>query len=231
MKILVTMHHPDEGPGTLGRFLDDQGARQVVVRLYDGQQLPADPADFAAVISMGGPMNVYEEAEHPWLADEDRLLKQAAAAGIPTLGICLGSQLIAKALGAAVTRADGEEVGWYSFDLTPEGAADPLLDGVGPTLEVFHWHGDTFALPAGGRLLVAGDRVPHQAFAAGFSYGLQFHVEVDAGIISAWFKGDPRLPGMLEHYERRRPALEEQGERIYQNFWSLVRRQAAARGR
>lgn len=231
MDVLVTMHHPDEGPGTLGRFLDEMGARQVTARLYDGQELPADPSGFAAVVSMGGPMNVYEEAEHPWLPAEDRLLRQAAAQGVPTLGICLGSQLIAKALDAKVTRADVEEVGWYSFDLTPEGQADPLLAGVGPTLEVFHWHGDTFALPAGGRLLVAGDRVPHQAYARGLCYGLQFHVEVDAGIISAWFKDDPRLPGMLEYYQRRRQALEEQAERIYRNFWSLVQRQAAAGGR
>jgi GMP synthase-like glutamine amidotransferase len=222
MDVLVIMHHPDEGPGTIGGFLDEAGAHQVVVRLFAGDALPEDLGAFGAILSMGGPMNVYEEDKYPWLAAEDRLLKQAAAQDIPTLGVCLGSQLIAKALGAAVTRADAEEVGWFSVDLTPEGSADPLLAGLGPSLEVFQWHGDTFALPAGGRLVAKGDLVPHQAYGHGRLYGLQFHVEVTPAILSNWFKDDPRLEGMLEYADRRQEALDRQARRIYQNFWALA---------
>lgn len=222
MRVLVTQHHPDEGPGLLGDFLRARGAELVTVHAHAGQAVPRDPSGFDAVVSMGGPMNVYEEAEHPWLADENALLGAAARAGLPVLGVCLGAQLIAKALGAAVTKAPVEEVGWRTVRLTPTGAADPLFAGLGPELKVLQWHGDTFAVPEGGRLLAAGDEVPHQAFVWGRAYGLQFHVEATPDIVRAWFPAPARQPALLEPFIRQGAELSAQAERIFGNFVALA---------
>ena len=102
MRILVLQHHPDEGPGTLGGFLQNQGAQLETVHTYKGEDPPVSPEGFNAVVSMGGPMNVYQEDQHPWLKKENQLLATSARAGLPIMGICLGAQLIAKALGAKV---------------------------------------------------------------------------------------------------------------------------------
>jgi GMP synthase (glutamine-hydrolysing) len=222
VRVLVTQHHPDEGPGLLGDFLAAQRAELVIVQAHAGQAVPRDPAGFDAVLSLGGPMNVYEEAAHPWLADENVLLAAAARAGMPVLGVCLGAQLIAKALGAAVTKAPVEEVGWRTVRLTPTGAADPLFLGLGPELTVLQWHGDTFAIPEGGRLLASGDQVPHQAFAWGKAYGLQFHVEATPAIVRAWFPAPAEQPALLEPFVRQDAELSAQAERIFANFVALA---------
>jgi GMP synthase-like glutamine amidotransferase len=222
MRVLVTQHHPDEGPGLLGDFLASRGAELVTIHAHAGQLVPRDPAGFDALLSLGGPMNVYEEREHPWLVDENVLLANAAKAGMPVLGICLGAQLIAKALGAAVTKAPVEEVGWRTVRLTPAGAADPLLAGLGPEFTVLQWHGDTFALPEGGRLLATGEQVAHQAFAWGRAYGLQFHVEATPEIVRAWFPRVEEQAPMLEPFTRQGAELSAQAERIFGNFVALA---------
>lgn len=222
MRVLVTQHHPDEGPGLLGGFLAARGAELVTVHAHAGQAVPRDPAGFDMLVSMGGPMNVYEESAHPWLADENVLLGAAVRAGMPVLGVCLGAQLIAKALGAAVSKAPVEEVGWRTVRLTAEGADDPLFAGLGPELTVLQWHGDTFAIPEGGRLLATGDQVPHQAFAWGRAYGLQFHVEATPEIVAAWFPAPEEQAPMLERFARQGPALAAQAERIFVNFVALA---------
>ncbi len=223
MRILVTQHHPEEGPGHLGQFLANQGAELAFAHAWDGQPVPTDPAGLAAIISMGGPMNVYEEAEHPWLKDENLLLQRACQAGLPVLGVCLGAQLIAKALGAAVTKAPLEEIGWRKVSLTSDGQADPLFAGLGPRLDVLQWHGDTFAIPEGGRLLAFGDEVPHQAYVWGQAYGLQFHVEATPAMVRAWFPQAQQQAEMLEPFAALGSQLESQGEKVFANFLSLVR--------
>lgn len=222
MRVLVTQHHPEEGPGLLGDFLRARGAELVTVHAHAGQGIPRDPAGFDMLVSMGGPMNVYEEAAHPWLADENALLATAARAGMPVLGVCLGAQLIAKALGATVSKAAVEEVGWRTVRLTAAGAADPLFAGVGPELAVLQWHGDTFAIPEGGRLLAIGDEVPHQAFAWANAYGLQFHVEATGDIVATWFPKPEEQAPLLEPFAGQGRELAAQAERIFGNFVALA---------
>ena len=147
------------------------------------------PRELDAVLSMGGPMNVYEEQQYPFLRDETRFLQEAAARDLPVLGICLGAQMIAKAAGAAVTKNRVEEVGWGTVSLTGEGLADPLFRGLPATLPVFQWHGDTFGIPAGGTLLATGEDCHHQALRFRRSYGLQFHLEADRALLGDWFAG------------------------------------------
>lgn len=223
MRVLVTQHHPNEGTGLLGDVLKAGGAEVETVHAHAGQAVPRDPAGFDLVVSMGGPMNVYEEEEHPWLIDENILLEGAARAGLPVLGICLGAQLIAKALGAPVTKAPVEEVGWREVRLTEDGLADPLFAGhAGADLAVLQWHGDTFAVPEGGRLLATGDEVQRQAFAWNRAYGLQFHLEADADIIRAWFAEPELREPILSRWEKREKALRDQALLTFSNFVALA---------
>ncbi|MCE9613390.1 MAG: divalent cation tolerance protein CutA [Lentisphaerae bacterium] len=146
-------------------------------RLYAGEALPV-PAAFDWLVMMGGPMGVHDEATCPWLHDEKRLLRDAIAAGRAVLGICLGAQLLADALGARVYANAHKEIGWFPVQRTPTSAG--ALAGFPDSLDVLHWHGDTFDLPPGANHLLASEACTHQAFVAHHRlYGLQFHMEIE----------------------------------------------------
>src|SRR4029453_7931150 len=125
MRVLVLQHVAIEGPGILEPFLTQRGWQLDTVPLYAGAQLPEQPQQYQAILVMGGPMGVYDEAEYPFLRAEHDFLQRAIAQEVPMLGICLGSQLLAKALGARVYRNPCKEIGWYPVDLTAAGCADP----------------------------------------------------------------------------------------------------------
>jgi len=189
MRALVLQHVAIEGPGTLASYLKARGWTLETVALYEGARLPEDAQGYQAVIVMGGPMGVYDEAEYPFLSDEHQFLRHVMAQGVPLLGICLGSQLLAKALGARVYRNPQKEIGWYTVDLTPTGAADPLFAGLTSPVPVFQWHSDAFDLPVGATLLATSPLCPHQAFRYGDRvYGLLFHLELTPTIIHGWLK-------------------------------------------
>lgn len=213
----------NEGPGTLGAFLESKGVTTATIDLFRGEPLPPDVRDARAIISMGGPMNACEEERYPYLRDEDRFLKAAVAAGVPVLGICLGAQLLAKAHGGAVTRAAAPETGFFPVGLTREGLKDPLFSGVGDYLHVFQWHEDTFAVPPGGVRLAEGDACLNQAFRLGSNaYGLQFHVEVTLQMIDAWFSGRPEKDRMLKTFVHVGDLLGTAAAIIYTNFMNLM---------
>lgn len=160
------------------------------IRIADagGGPLPAEADSADLLIVLGGPLGAYEADRYPFLADERRLLDSRLAAGQPTLGICLGAQLMAMALGARVYPGGKKEIGWSPLNLTAAGRAGPLkaLEGV----PVLHWHGDTFDLPPNAVLLAGSDVYPHQAFAIGQTIlGLQFHGEADGARIEPWLIG------------------------------------------
>lgn len=181
----MAQHVSYEHPGLLAAVADARGYALDVRRLDLGEPVPTlEEAD--ALIVMGGPMNVDEKAEHPWLEPEREAVAAFVAAGRPVLGVCLGAQLIARALGAEVRAGDGEEVGMGSVELTPAGSSDALLAGLGPELPCFHWHGDTYDLPDGAERLAGNDRYENQAFRVASAWGLQFHVEVDGSLAAEW---------------------------------------------
>ena len=183
---LVLQHHPVETPGVFAEVLAERGFETHTVRPDLGQPVPADPGAFAGILAMGGPMGVYEAARFPWLAEEDRLLRAAIARDLPTLGICLGSQLIAKAAGARVAPGPEKEIGWYPLARSDDGREDPLFTGFPETFEAFEWHGDVFNLPPGAVTLAASPRYAHQAFRLGRRvYGLLFHLEVTGPMVRA----------------------------------------------
>lgn len=221
--VLVVMHVASEGPGTLGAFLERNGFALRAARLYAGDALPDDPRAFAAILSMGGPMNVYEEDEYPYLRAEDALLRRAIAADVPVLGVCLGAQLIAKACDAAVYKAPAPEIGWSDVALTDDGRLDPLFAAAPPVLRVLQWHGDTFDIPSGGVHLAANAGCPNQAFRYRDAVGLQFHVEVDDELLRAWFGLSEQGPAILREYRERQADLTRQAESIYSQWVKAIR--------
>lgn len=193
--VLVLTHAPHEGPGAVARALSGvpYGVRTVLD--VAEPRLPA-PADVAGIVVMGGPMDADDDANHPGLAAERRLLADAVAADVPVLGVCLGHQLLALALGSTLHRRAGVEVGFAPVQVV---ADDPVLGGLGgpgsaPT--VLHWHSDAVDLPAGATLLASTDATPVQAFRAGSGVGLQFHPELDAAMLDLWLATPDMVAGL-----------------------------------
>lgn len=222
MRVLVIMHMENEGPGVFGDLLAEAGAEVRTVRLHLGDALPA-VGEIDAALSMGGPMNVYEEAQYPFLRDETRFLQEAAARGLPVLGICLGAQMIAKAAGAAVTKNPVQELGWETVTLTDEGRSDPLFRGLPAVLPVFQWHGDTFAIPGGGALLATGDACVNQALRHRNSWGLQFHVEIDRRMLAEWFGADAERCGYARRHDELLPECARNVRTLFANFLEIAR--------
>ncbi len=181
MSILVIRHELFEG---LGTFADAFSAQSVAFTYHDlGTDDP--PPEHDALVIMGGPMSANDPL--PGLAAELKLIERALGRGLPILGICLGSQLIAKALGAKVYRNPELEVGWAPVHLTDAGKADPIFEGIESPATFFHWHGETFDLPSGAEWLAYSEKCRHQAYRYRDNvYGMQFHPEVDAAMIADW---------------------------------------------
>jgi GMP synthase (glutamine-hydrolysing) len=186
-RILVVQHEPFEGPGTLAEALSRCELR--VVRTDEGDAVPA-ALDADGLVVLGGGMAVYEADRHPHLRDEMRLLANAVRAGRPVLGICLGSQLLAAALGGKVGKAPRKEIGWYGVELLPGARDDALFRTAPASFTAFHWHGDAFALPEGAAPLASSAMTPLQAFRAGpRAWGVQFHLETEAEVLDAMLSG------------------------------------------
>ncbi len=184
MKIVALRHVAFEDLGVWASTIRARGHR--VEYVDAGEDLGrARAADLLVVL--GGPIGVADTGEYPYLADERDLVAERLADDRPTLGVCLGAQLMAAALGADVYPGTRKEIGWGRLDLAPEAAATPL--GLLADAPILHWHGDTFDLPAGATPLASTALTPHQAFALGRSLALQFHCEVAAGVIERWLVG------------------------------------------
>lgn len=187
MRVLVVQNVEIEGPGLLGELLEGVGHTVDLRCAEAGDRLPDGMRGFGGLVVLGGPMNVYEEDAYPHLRQVGVLLDEALAGELPVVGLCLGAQLMAKARGAVVRRNPVKEIGVYHVELTADGAADPVFAGLEPRVPVFQWHGDTFDLPDGARLLATGRECRHQAFRYGRrAYGFQFHWEVDGVMVGAW---------------------------------------------
>lgn len=232
-KIYIIQHVENEGPGIIEEVLESHNIEKKIIKLYEGDNLPSDINENTGLIILGGPMNVYEEREFHFLKDENEFLKSAIIKNIPILGICLGAQLISKALGVRVYKAQEKEIGWYSIQSESETYKDPLCKNLPANLEVFQWHGDTFDLPYGSVRLYHSIICPNQAFRYGTNvYGLQFHLEVSESIIKNWLSHsqEPELldgtfnPNMILEFTREKIDLLEAHGRIFiERFINLTK--------
>jgi GMP synthase (glutamine-hydrolysing) len=186
-KILVFQHVPYEPLGPLDPLLKQAGFRIRYVNFGRNPDERPTLDGYAALIILGGPMNADNTAEFPHLATELELISDALQRDMSILGICLGAQLLAKALGGTVHVGAGREIGWYSVDVTEVGQNDPVLSTFGQQQEVFQWHDDVIELPDHVEHLAGSENCPVQAFRHGeHAYGFQFHLEVDGAMIERW---------------------------------------------
>jgi GMP synthase-like glutamine amidotransferase len=189
VRVLSLIHQDNAPTGTFADAVRARGAELTEWNIANGPP-PAPLESYDAVFIFGGGMHVDQEDTHPWLRDEDELVKGLLAQEMPLFGVCLGSQLIAKAAGAHVGPAPRDEIGWHVVELTPEAADDPVLGGAPQKFNAFQWHSYVFELPRGATPLARSD-VGLQAFRLGDStWGIQFHAEVTQEIIEVWARSD-----------------------------------------
>ena len=184
MRVHYLQHVSFEDAADIAVWAQQRGHIVTVTRLYEDEPLP-DIASVGLLAVMGGPMNVYQYRDHPWLRREKAYIRHAIDADIAVIGVCLGAQLIADVLGARVVQNPQIEIGWHTVHLTPE-ACEALTFRHMPTeFTAFHWHGDTFDIPPGAARLAASEACPNQAFEyGGRVLGLQFHLEYSADSIN-----------------------------------------------
>ena len=180
--LLVIRHVPWEGPHRIVRAFD--GLRVEVVDALSGSGPLPDPGELCGAVVMGGPMSANDTASHPRLALEIEWLRQAIERELPALGVCLGSQLIARALGGRIGRAAVKEIGVDRIEVLDE--RDPLLSHLAPAARVLHWHGEVFEPPARAQVLARSQATPAQAFRSGSAWGLLFHAEADLELVESW---------------------------------------------
>jgi GMP synthase-like glutamine amidotransferase len=189
VRALAIVHQPDAGPGV---FADAAAAAGVELEEWAmteaGQLPPRAIAEYDAVMTFGGAMNVDDEDRHPWLRFEKDFLAAMLEDGMPLLGVCLGSQLLAEAADGAAARGPEPEIGWAEVELTPEGEADPLFGPLAPGFDAFQWHSYAVSLPDGAVLLAENAAAP-QAYRVGErAWGIQFHAEVSAEDAAKWIR-------------------------------------------
>ena len=194
-KVFAFRHVAGEHLGRIGPALDQAGLAWRYVDLPTGDSLPEEPA--GGLIFLGGPMSVNDELGY--IREEVRMIERALQAGTPVLGVCLGAQLLARALGARVYRNAVKEIGWFPVTWMPATDSDPVFTGLSGRDEVFHWHGETFDLPAGTARLASSEACRNQAFRYGQNaWGLQFHLEVTPEMIDAWCRDDANCGDLRE---------------------------------
>ena len=188
MKSLIVQNESIVGPGLIQSAMETAGW-ELDIRVMDkpGSVLPDTLNPYRALVILGGSMSANDEGVYPHLKKVCGLLQEAYEKDLPTLGSCLGGQLMAKALGASVMRNPVKEIGWFKLRLSADGLKSRLFGGIPEEFLVFHWHKDTFALPPCSTLLASTPSCAHQACSLGSnSYALQFHLEITPEIIKKW---------------------------------------------
>jgi GMP synthase-like glutamine amidotransferase len=177
LRIHYFQHVSHEGLGSIEEWIKSSGHTLTATKFYETESLP-DLTEIDWLIIMGGPMNVGDEAEFPWLVSEKKFIRNAIDAGKIVIGICLGSQLVSSSLGARVYKNREKEIGWFDIELTPAALSGKLFCDMGKSFKVFHWHGDTFDLPDGAVHLASSEACKNQAYSYKDNVlALQFHLE------------------------------------------------------
>lgn len=187
MKILIIQHTREEHAGVFTSFFSEMGWPTEIRCAENRDPMPAALQGYQGMMILGGPMGAYEEEKYPYLRQVQQLIREAAALRLPSLGICLGGQLMARALGAQIAPSPVKEIGWYRLRLTKRGSGSDLFRGFPAEFSGFQWHQDSFELPAGAHLLVKGEGCFNQGFVYnGHLWGLQYHPEMTPDMVQEW---------------------------------------------
>ena len=227
LRIHYFQHVAYEGLGSIEEWITTGGHSLTSTKFFKGEKLP-EIKNIDCLIIMGGPMNVYDENQHPWLAGEKKFIRQAIESDKTVLGICLGSQLVSSALGAAVYKNKEKEIGWFDIELSKAAQSGDLFFGMGSRLQVFHWHGDTFDLPENAIHLASSAGCKNQTYIYKDKVlALQFHLEPTRDSLSDMLKGGiQEAPGKYVQSEKEILAnidLIDQGKK---NLFKLLDRLA-----
>ena len=233
MRVLVVQNFDGTGLGQIATALDEAGATVEVVHAHRGEALPVSADRHDALVVLGGGQNARADEEHPYLPKLCGLMRGFAESDRSVLGVCLGSQLLARAFDAENIIGGASEFGWQPVDLNEDGATDPLFAGVPATFRTFQWHDDTFILPRRATRLAGSLSVHNQAFRIGrAAYGVQFHFEADRPMVARWtteFAGwlAERQPGWSERRAREAvlhgPEADAVGLAIARNWVGTIR--------
>jgi len=224
-----------EGPGYFATFLERHGIPWTLVKLDEGEPVPADPRAYGGAALMGGAMSVNDDL--PWISPALEFVRAAVDANVPLIGHCLGGQLISKALGGVVSRNPVKEIGWAPVDIIANDAARKWLGGL-DRFESFHWHGETFTIPPGAVRIASSMHCANQMYALGPHIGMQCHVEMTPELIALWCKDwskeivtlAQRTPSiqtpdeMLDHVEEKVRGLNAVADRIYTEWTKGLQR-------
>ncbi|GKS68109.1 GMP synthase-Glutamine amidotransferase [Nitrosomonas sp. PY1] len=181
--VAIFRYLPIEGPGYFATFLDNNHIPWQLIKIDAGASVPRDPQEFSGLVFMGGPMSVNDDL--PWIDSSLALIRQAVDNDIPVLGHCLGGQLMAKALGGAISTIPFKEMGWGEVNI-PENPVASSWFGDLKHFQTFHWHGETFSLPPGATNILSSPYCENQAFAMNMHLGMQCHVEMTARMVRDW---------------------------------------------
>jgi GMP synthase (glutamine-hydrolysing) len=232
MRVLAVIHQADGPSGVFGDAVEEAGHDLVEWNVGERGHLP--DGDFDAVLVFGGAMHVDQDERHEWLREEDAFLRRLLGDNVPVLGVCLGSQLLAKALDAPVRRMPSPQVGWHEIWLTSAAKEDPVFAGLPARIDSLQWHTYAFDLPSGAALLARDERC-YQAFRAGATaWGLQFHAETTAAMLRSWVENAERKAdssfdfGRLRaESERRIGRWNELGKEICRRFLTVAETRGA----
>ncbi len=226
--VVIFRHAITEGPGLLGEFLTEKNISWRLVKIDQGEALPDSVLDFSGVVLMGGPMSANDDL--PWILPLLALIREAVAADIPVLGHCLGGQLISKALGAVVTKNPVKEIGWGEVNVDDDAEAQRWFGDL-KSFQVFHWHGETFSLPAGAAHLLSSGYCQNQAYSIGKHLAFQCHIEMTADMVKAWCDvgadeisqaatspGVQQIPEIQNNLEARVAMLNAMARPVYQRW-------------
>jgi GMP synthase (glutamine-hydrolysing) len=234
MRVAIVRNMEDTHLGQVGVALAEAGA---LIDIYDPWRDATLPGlCYDALVVLGGAQSALDDTAHPYLHALAETMRACGDAGRPVLGICLGSQILARAHGALNHIGTAPEFGWHPVNATPAGLADPVLSAAGPTFPTFEWHSDTFTLPPGAVHLATSASVPMQAFRIGdTSYGFQFHFEASSAVVASWLRlwpghVDREAPGwrarLAEHQAASGAASDAAGLAIARAWVALVKETA-----
>jgi GMP synthase-like glutamine amidotransferase len=208
-RVLALQFIWDDPPGYLGEIMQEH---DILCEVINVEEAPVpDPTEYDAFIAMGGPQHVGDNDKYPYLVGVESAIRRAVEKDIPYLGLCLGGQLLAHALGAPVKRHSIASIGFYEVQLTEEGKADPLFRGLPGYQQVIHWHEDTFDIPKDAIQLATNERTENQAFRYGrLAYGTQYHIELTPSMLDIW----------IHHPDYRQEIVNTLGETAADKFIS-----------